>query len=144
MKIEFDGMDELLAKVKAISTGREFEETNKYIVKQGLELAKNKMKSKMPTSKDNSKSGKKGNRPSGNAKNNILASKVTNKKGYFSGEVGWGTNAEDEYFYAKFINYGTTKMKPQPFVQDTYDEIEKPIEQMAIKEYENLLKKLGD
>ena len=144
MQIKLEGMEELINKIKEVTTGREFEECNKNIIKKTQELAKNKMKSKVPQSLDNSMSGKKGYRPGGHSKDNIPISKIKNKKGYFYGTVGWETDDTSEYFYVKFVNYGTTKMKPKPFIQQTYQEIEKPMDEIAINEYENMLKKLGE
>ncbi|MDP4146119.1 MAG: hypothetical protein Q8936_16785 [Bacillota bacterium] len=144
MKIQLEGMEDILNKVKELSTGREFEECNKGIIKKTQQLAKDKMRPRVPNSLDNSMSGRKGYRPNGHAKDNIPVSKIKNKKGYFYGSVGWETGDTSEYFYIKFVNYGTSKMKPKAFIQQTYDEIEKPLDQIAIEEYENLIRKLGE
>lgn len=140
----FEGMDELLAQVKEIATGREFDECNKNIIKKSMVLAKDKLKDNMPESKDLSKSGKTGYRPSKHSKDAIPVGKIKSKNGYYGGLVGWDKADTSENFYIAFKNFGTTKMKPEGFIQKTYDEIDKQCEEIAKEEYENLVKKLGD
>lgn len=141
ISMNMTGMDELLEQVKEMSTGREFKETNKKIVKDGLNLAFDELYKRMPTSKDLSKSGKKGYRPTRHAKENIFGN-VKEKNDYVYGLLGWQKDDMSENFYIKFVNYGTTKMKPKDFIQETYKVIDKPIEEIARQYYKKLVERL--
>jgi HK97 gp10 family phage protein len=94
----------------------------------------------MPRSADNAKSGKKGYRPHGHAKDNV-PTKVTAKYG----EVGWTLlgDAED-WFYMKFVEWGTSKQPPQDFIYSVMAESDADYSRIADAEYQRLLnEKLG-
>ena len=91
-------------------------------------------------SADNSKSGRNGYRPPGHARDNI-PKKVTTKKG----EVGWELNGDAQnWFYMKFVEWGTSKMPPRDFLNNTKSECESEYHMIADQEYQKALnEKLG-
>ena len=99
------------------------------------------MKAHMPKSADNSTSGRTGYRPPGHAADNIPKN-VTAKKA----EVGWQLNGDAENcFYMKFVEWGTSKMPPRDFLDNTIDESEADYYRIAEEEYQKFLnEKLGD
>lgn len=74
------------------------------ILQEYAQEIKNYCKSRMLVSKDNSKSGRKGNRPKGHAKDNIPVSKIkVIKRDEFSYIViGWEKSDTSPYYYEKF------------------------------------------
>ena len=94
----------------------------------------------IPRSADNSKSGRNGYRPPGHARDNI-PKKVTTKKG----EVGWELNGDAQnWFYMKFVEWGTSKMPPRDFLNNTKSECESEYHMIADQEYQKALnEKLG-
>lgn len=83
---------------------------------------------------------KKGYRPSGHAADNI-PTKATTK----GGEVGWTLLGDAEnWFYMKFVEWGTTKQPPQDFLYNTMEECRGQWDTIADQEYQKLLnEKLG-
>ena len=104
------------------------------------DITEPKMKAHMARSADNSKSGRNGYRPPGHARDNI-PKKVTTKKG----EVGWELNGDAQnWFYMKFVEWGTSKMPPRDFLNNTKSECESEYHMIADQEYQKALnEKLG-
>lgn len=140
ININFTGMDEAVKKVERLSTEAEIRETNRKIYKQCADVTEPRMKRHMPKSTDNRKSGKKGYRPPGHAADNI-PKKVT----YNSAKVGWQLNGDAEnWFYMKFVEWGTSKMPPRDFLENTKEESEGDYRRIAEQEYLSLLdEKMG-
>ena len=86
------------------------------VLQEYAQEIKNYCKSRMLVSKDNSKSGRKGNRPKGHAKDNIPVSKIkVIKRDEFSYIViGWEKSDTSPYYYEKFHEWGSTKHAPHP------------------------------
>jgi HK97 gp10 family phage protein len=137
---EFVGFDETKAAVEALSSSAEVGALNKRIFQKSADVTEPRMKSHMARSADNSKSGKNGYRPPGHAADNI-PKKATTKKG----EVGWKLNGDAEnWFYMKFVEWGTSKMPPRDFIANTKEESEPDYILIADQEYQRALnEKLG-
>lgn len=137
---EFVGFDETKAAVEALSSSAEVGALNKRIFQKSADVTEPRMKSHMARSADNSKSGKNGYRPPGHASDNI-PKKATTKKG----EVGWQLNGDAEnWFYMKFVEWGTSKMPPRDFISNTKAESEPDYILIAEQEYQQALnEKLG-
>lgn len=126
------------------ATDVEMKEANKRIVKRSTPIVKEVMQKHVPVSGDNSKSGKAGYRPGGHAKNNVPISKISTRGTQAWAEVGWTLGDSSEYFYMKFVEWGTWKMPPRDFIRIAIKETEGQIAQIAKEEYEALLaRKLG-
>lgn len=140
LTFEFEGLSELQKHIESLADDTEIKKTNKKIFKSAVEYTKPRMKSNMARSADNSRSGKKGYRPPGHAADNI-PTKVTVK----GGEVGWSLLGDAEnWFYMKFVEWGTTKQPPQDFLYNTVEECRDEWNRIADDEYQKLLdEKLG-
>lgn len=143
---EFEGIKELQSKIESIASDKLIKKTNKTIIKNCVKKTKDVMKNKIPASIDISKSGAqhKGSKrgvPSQHARNNIPAYTKT-KNGNPIGVVGWDKGDNEENFYIKFVNWGTSKQKPINFIDKTEKECKKFYDSEAQKEYNNLVKKL--
>ena len=70
-----------------------------------------------------------------------IPKKVTTKKG----EVGWELNGDAQnWFYMKFVEWGTSKMPPRDFLNNTKSECESEYHMIADQEYQKALnEKLG-
>ena len=136
----FEGLPELQKKLEQLASDSEIGKTNKQVFKRAVNYTEPKMKAVMARSKDNSKSGKKGYRPSGHAADNIPM-KATTK----NGKVGWTLLGDAEnWFYMKFVEWGTSKQPPQDFIFNTIDECRDQWNTIADQEYQKLLnEKLG-
>lgn len=137
---ELEGFEEVKQAVETLSSDAEIGRLNKRIFQRSADVTEPRMKSHMARSADNSKSGKFGYRPPGHAADNI-PKKVTTKKG----EVGWKLNGDAEnWFYMKFVEWGTSKMPPRDFISNTKSESEADYRMIAEEEYTNALhEKLG-
>jgi HK97 gp10 family phage protein len=137
----FEGFEEVRNAVEALASDSEVGALNKRIFERSADITEPKMKAHMARSADNSKSGKKGYRPPGHAADNI-PKKATAKKG----EVGWELNGDAEnWFYMKFVEWGTSKMPPRDFLDNTKSECESEYHMIAEEEYQKKLsEKLGD
>ena len=137
MKItmDFKGLDELQRKMEELASSSEISKTNKKIYQKAADVTKPVMESNMARSGNNARSGRKGYRPPGHAADNIPL-KVTTKKGV----VGWEklTDAAD-FFYMKFVEWGTTKQPPQDFIYNTLSETNGKYGEIAEQEYKALL-----
>ena len=117
----------------------ELKAVNRRIVERSIPILKTAMQKRIPVSVDNSKSGRDGCRPGGHAKPNVPVSSIKTTGTSASAEVGWQLSDASEYFYMKFVNWGTTKMRPREFIQAAIDEVEGQINTIAREEYEALL-----
>lgn len=136
----FTGFEEVQRGVEALASPAEIRACNKRIYQRSADVTEPRMKAHMARSADNSRSGKIGYRPPGHAADNI-PKKVTTTKA----EVGWELNGDAEnWFYMKFVEWGTSKMPPRDFLQNTSDESESDYNRIAEDEYQKLLnEKLG-
>lgn len=140
ISLNFIGLDELIKKVESLSDEGEIKKVNKRIYQKCADITEPRMKSHMARSADNRKSGKKGYRPPGHAADNI-PKKVSATKG----EVGWTLKGDAEnWFYMKFVEWGTSKMPPRDFIENTIQESDGEYGRIADQEYQQLLNaKLG-
>lgn len=150
MYMDFSGLEETLKALEECASDKEMKATNKKIVERAQPSVHSSMKKRIPVSIDNSKSGRslKGGRSSrpthGHAKDNIPVEKVRFRGTSASGEVGWELSDTSEYFYMKFVEWGTLKMPPRPFIAAAAKEAERPLSDIAEQEYSALLaRKLG-
>jgi HK97 gp10 family phage protein len=142
IEMEFDGLDKIIDSLKELSSEAEMDVINTAILKEQSEIARNIIKSKLPKSKDVSKSGRKGSRTGKHYKDNVPISKVRKtKNGYLYMVVGIEKGDNSPYFYSKFLEWGTSKMKPRPIFAQTSETIQKNLDKKALKEYEKILKK---
>ncbi len=137
---EFEGMKEIQKKIEKLADEAEIRKVNKEIFQKCVDVTQPRMKAKMPRSANNAKSGKKGYRPPGHAKDNVPI-KVTAKYG----EVGWTLLGDAEnWFYMKFVEWGTSKQPPQDFIYSVMEESDADYSRIADAEYQRLLdQKLG-
>lgn len=140
IEFKFEGLEELIKKTEELASDAEISKTNRAIFQKCADITLPRMKSHMPKSADNSKSGKKGYRPPGHASDNI-PKKVSAK----SAQVGWKLKGDAEnWFYMKFVEWGTSKMPPRDFIENTIEESEGDYGRIADQEYQSLLDaKLG-
>ena len=88
INFNFDGLDTILKNLEGLALGSELDEVAIKIITEEAEKAQEEISSKFPKSKDNSKSGKRGNRPSGHFSDNIPKSKVKKKGDFISITLG--------------------------------------------------------
>ena len=142
MKIEIkaEGLAELQKQFEALASQSEIDETNKKIFRRCADVTKPAMRERIPQSSDNSRSGKAGYRPKGHARDHI-PSRAT-KTG---ATVGWNLKGDaDNYFYLKFVEWGTSKQPPRDFIYNTRDELDPQYSQIAEEELQAAInRKLG-
>ena len=142
MRIKFEGLDELIKEVEKVASEYEIEKANAKILKECGKKAQSTVETKMPKSNDPMKSGRKGSRTGQHSADNIPLSGVKNRKGYQSIIVGWDKSDNSPYFYTKFTEWGTTKMKPLAYMERTKQELTGYFSKVEKKEYESLISKL--
>lgn len=142
MNIEFEGLEDLIKEVEGLASESELEVINYKILKECGKKAQSAVKSKMTVSEDANKSGRKGSRTGQHSSDKVPLSGVKSKNGYQSIMVGWDKSDNSPYFYVKFTEWGTSKMKPQAYMQKTKSELEGYFSKVAEKEYEDLINNL--
>lgn len=144
IQLDFSGLEELMKSLEECATDTELKETNKRIVNRSTPIVKEAMEKRIPVSANNATSGKVGYRPGGHAKQNVPISRISTRGTQAWAEVGWTLGDSSEYFYMKFVEWGTWKMPPRDFIEVAIKETENQIAQIAKEEYEALLAaKLG-
>lgn len=142
--LDFSGLEETLKALEECAAETEQRAANKRIVDRSIPIVKEAMQRRIPVSADNSKSGKEGYRPGGHAKENVPISKISTRGTQAWAEVGWQLGDSSEYFYMKFVEWGTWKMPPRDFIEVAIEETQGRIAEIAKEEYEALLaRKLG-
>lgn len=142
IKIEFEGLDELIKQCEELGTEKELEDTNKKILKECGDLAYKTVKPLIHRSKDNSKSGRKGSRPAGHAADNVPQPKFKKIKGRQYVIVGWDKLDNSEYWYMKIEEWGSSQRPPHHSFGKVNKILRKQYDNIAKKQYENLIKKL--
>ena len=140
ISFKFEGFEEVRRGVEALASDAEIRAINRRIFQRSADVTEPRMKKHMPKSADNTKSGKKGYRPQGHAADNIPKKATATK-----GTVGWELNGDAEnWFYMKFVEWGTSKMPPRDFLENTRGESEADYHRIAEEEYQEFLnKKIG-
>mgnify|MGYP004515938937 FL=1 len=145
MDFEFVGLNELIQKMEECADLSQQIAVDTKIINQAKSIVHETMKSMINRSKDHSKSGKKSSRPKhGHAADNIPISAIKSNGTYVYCDVGWHLSDNSEYFYMKFINWGTFRIMPADFTGKTKNKIESQLASIAQKEYQSFLnQKLG-
>ena len=143
MYVKFEGLDNLIKEVESIASESEIEKVNATILKECGKKAKEVAKTKMPRSKDVWHSGRKGSRTGQHSADHIPLSGVKKKNGYQSIVVGWDKGDNSPYFYTKFTEWGTSKQRPQAYMQRTKDQLKGYFSKVAEKEYTSFIEKLN-
>lgn len=139
MVIKFEGLEELLKEIEEVGSNAAISKANSRILKECGEKAREMASSKMPKSKDTMKSGRKGSRTGQHSSDVLPLSGVKNKNGYQSILVGWDKSDNSPYFYTKFTEWGTTKIKPIAYMEKTKQELNGYFSEVAEKEYKKLI-----
>lgn len=142
ISIDVTGLQELITECERLSTPKELEDVNKKALKRCGDIAKNEVVKAMPKSKDVSKSGRKGSRTYKHSSDNIPI-KLTKKGGKMLIIVGWERGDNSPYFYAKFIEFGTSKQPPQAPFKKVFINQRLEYDLIFLEEYKKKLEKLG-
>lgn len=142
--LDFKELEELQKSFEALAAESEISVVEKKIISKGKNMVKEIMKSKIPKSKDRTKSGRKSRGqirriPPGHASDNIPVTGIKGAKTTPYVEIGWTKSDNSDYFYVKFLNWGTTKIKPNDFITATKKESEKYIQKYAENEMQDFV-----
>lgn len=140
--MKFIGLDELIRTAEKLSTNSELEKTNKNLLKDCGDLAYQAVKPLIHKSADNSKSGRKGNRPNGHATDNVPSPKFKRKNGYLYVLVGWDKSDNSPYYYMKMEEWGTSQRPPHHAFGKVNAIMKKKYDDIAYKYYDKLIKSL--
>ncbi len=122
--VTFEGMDELLKKVQEL--GARADRIENQAVQAGAKVVQKNISRRAPRSSQPRQS--KESAPSQrwrtglHAADNIKISRVKNKDGIKTVEVGVQKGDNSHYFYLKFKEWGTTKMDAEPFMEPAAEE----------------------
>lgn len=143
MDIKFEGLDEIMVGIEKFYNEVEERNIDKKILKKCGEITIPVLKRNTPKSKDNKKSGRKGYRPNGHLADNIPTRVVRKQEGYYYMLVGWGKiGRHTNWFYAKYLEWGTSKIPPVAMFGTTQAELEPQYDEIAKEEYEKALKEV--
>jgi len=85
-------------------------------LKKGVEIVKDEMSRRAPRGE-----GMGGYKGTGHLKDNIAVSNIEDESGVRAIYAGVKKGDNSNWFYAKFLEWGTVKMKAQPFMQPSYN-----------------------
>lgn len=142
IKMEFQGLQELLKAFEAAASDEDIKEVNQKIVEKGQPVVKNIMSGKIPKSADIKLSGRgfgTKNPVTAHAADSVPVGKVKFKDTGASADVGWDKSYNGEHFYVKFINWGTIYRPPQEFIYATGREADAELQKIAEQEYQSYL-----
>lgn len=138
-----EGFEDLIAKVEKLAN-EEIVKTNKEVLKESGLLVQGKAKELSPISNNHMLSGKWKTKmhfrmtPPEHMKE-VIPLKIKGGKRPCA-IIGWQRNSdEDNSFYAKFIEYGTSRMPAIPFLQTALDSSETEINDIAKEKYTKLI-----
>lgn len=115
MSIDFEfDMNELMDNMDMLEKEDALDKVNREALKDVAVDIYSYVQRNLKKSEDNSKSGRKGSRPFGHAKDNIPKGNIKKKNGFLYITVGWEKGDRSEYFYEKFQEWGTTKIPAYP------------------------------
>lgn len=114
---------------------------NVKIVQKAVDYGRKQMRERVPRAHDHSTSGSAWSKPeNGPAADNVPTSKPhAAPDGTVSAKVGWTLSDDSEYFYMKFVNWGTLRMPPRDFVQPTATDVQNVLPEIAEEEYNKVL-----
>ena len=111
---EVEGLNELMNKFEKLAGKEELKNSLNKCLKNIAQEVKSYASAKMARSSNPAKSGRIGSRTYQHSADNIPVSKITNKNGNAQVSIGWDKTDTSPYFYVKFTEYGTSKMRPRP------------------------------
>ena len=124
MDFEVQGLDELMNSLEKLAGENTLKSCLDSCLRSIAQDVKSYASTRMARSSDVSKSGRRGSRTYQHSADNIPVSRITNKKGYSSVTVGWEKADNSPYFYVKFTEYGTSKMRPRPVLSICKEQFE--------------------
>lgn len=117
-ELELSGLDELLNQLREVSNKASRVENAALLA--AAESVQNTASRLAPRSVET-------RRPIGHLADNIVISKVTKKDGVKYVAIGPARGDNNVFFYAKFIEWGTSKKPARPFMQPAYEQNKKTI-----------------
>ncbi|GEM_PF-1775935 len=112
-KFDFD-MNKLMKNMDELAKEQAVDSVNKEALKEVAVDIYNYVQRNLKKSDDNTKSGRKGSRPSGHAKDNIPGGNIKKINGFMYITIGWEKGDISPYYYEKFQEWGTTKTEAYP------------------------------
>lgn len=141
-EMEFEGLEELIKMTDKLATESELEASNKKILDKCGELAYKTVKPLIRRSSDNSKSGRKGNRPPGHAADNVPKPRLRRKNGKLYTVIGWEKSDNTPYYYEKFEEWGSSQRPPYHSFGLVNKLLRKSYDSIALKEYNKIIERL--
>lgn len=140
LTMEFVGLNEIIDALEEMAGDKEVDKLKRDVFRQCATVTEAAMRSLMPRSGNNRKSGRIGYRPPGHAQDNIPV--TVSKNG---AKVGWIIKGQDRpFFYMKFVEWGTSKQPPQDFVYKPMEQLYGTYQGITEKELQEFArKKLG-
>lgn len=142
MYVIFEGLDDLIKESEKIANQSELDKLNKKILQKCGDVVAKELKPKVTRSKDVSRSGNKGSRTFEHAADNINVSKIKNTKGTKFIFIGWKRGKNAPFNYMQYEEWGNTTRPPKPMLHPTIEEVKPELNEIAVKEYEELINKL--
>lgn len=131
VKLDIDGFEEIYAKLKELGASAEGK------VNVALEKAIQPIHQEVERTAPYDRKGHRSKRGEGHLKDSVPVNKVEKNGTLHYISVGWKKGDNSPHFYAKFLEWGTSKMKAQPFMQPAY----KKRKNKAFETFANEIKK---
>lgn len=119
-EIKLKGLDDLYKRINEL--GNKAGKVEDAALKEGAKIVQEEISKNAPRSDKPRQPGKKDKWRTGqHAADNIEVSKVKRKEGIKVVDVGITKGDNSPYFYLKFHEWGTSKMKATPFIQPSFE-----------------------
>ncbi|ERM91894.1 hypothetical protein O163_08135 [Caldanaerobacter subterraneus subsp. yonseiensis KB-1] len=115
-EVEINGLQDILNELKKKSEN--ISKLENEALRNAAQIVKEAAEQKAPVSKAKKE----------HMKDNIIISNISTSQGVKYIKVG----VKKDFYYAKFVEFGTTKMKARPFMQPAYEENIEKIQQAMI------------
>lgn len=142
MYVKFEGLDDLIKEFEKVSSESEIDKANVSIIKKCAKVVEKNLKPRVHRSKNVMNSGIKGMKTFEHAADNIEVSKVKNTRGVKFITVGWDKSKNSPYSYMQWEEWGNTTREPHAMLYPTIEASQSEMNEIAKKEYENLISKL--
>ena len=122
VQVTSEGMEELKKSIQ--SMGNKAEDIVSDALMKSAEIIRNEMKRKVRVSKLSKK----------HIRDNIPINKEATNGSVHSVGIGWTKKDNSEFFYTKYLEWGTSRMRARPFMQPAINKKGKEAQELLINE----------
>lgn len=140
VSFNFSSLTDLQKQLEELATGNELEKADNKAFDRIKNIARTDLENSMPVSDNVAHSGRSGSRTYSHAKDYIPA-KIRKKNGKKELIIGWESSDNSPYYYMKFLEFGSSKQRPQAPFKKTFEKQIKEYKNIFVEEYQKVIDK---